>query len=80
MGVDLSHVIEQPISLQERPSPEPDVRGNYYLLPEGDVSDTTQVPCVITDGPLARVKIYYEPEANIAEPINRSSKPIDSTF
>jgi hypothetical protein len=61
--------------MQRRPEPEPDVRGTYYLLPEGDVSDTTQVKCEITEGPLARVRIYYEPLATVAEPILRLGEP-----
>ncbi|GAQ85565.1 hypothetical protein KFL_002410150, partial [Klebsormidium nitens] len=54
-----------------RPEPEPEVQGSFYLLPEGDVSDTTQVKCEITAGPRARARIYYEPIAAVAEPILR---------
>ncbi|GAQ79689.1 hypothetical protein KFL_000360050 [Klebsormidium nitens] len=53
-----------------RSEPEPDMR-DYYLLPEGGVSDTTQVKCAITAGSLARVRIYYKTLENVAEPLQR---------
>lgn len=45
--------------------------GKYYLLPEGDVSDTTLVKLEVTAGPIVRARIYYKTIASAAEKIGR---------
>ncbi|GAQ85562.1 hypothetical protein KFL_002410130 [Klebsormidium nitens] len=60
---------------EERPEAEPGyVGGNYYLLPEGDVSDTTLVGSQITSGSTVRVWIYFKNIAEVAEAIGSLGK------